>query len=189
MEDTFSDHIRRARAGDREALNDLLLEVQQQISRHARTKLGGLRARVRVSDLLQSTYLDVVRDIGEFRGASPGAFAAWVDGILEHNIRDKRRFFAAKKRAVEREDHQSASQLVDSVPNPLEEVASEEELGLVHEALELLPEHYRDVLRRRFEGQRFREIGEAIGSTESTTRVLHMRARAALILEVDRLRQ
>lgn len=191
MSGTPRDDIRKARTGDREALNRLLVRVHGRVTRRALTRLGpALQARLRISDLVQSTYLDVVRYIGEFDGESDDAFAAWVGRILENNIRDKRRFYAASKRATDPAGPQEIEDASATLRgNPSEDAAVEDELRLVNRALEELPAHYQEIIRLRImQGRRYDEIGSRLGRTASSARVLLARARAALILRIDRLR-
>ena len=79
----------RAREGQHEALEELLTRNRSRFQRAAGARLGeGLRRRVRASDVLQSTYVDVLSSIQDFRGTSEEDFARWVVRILETNIRD-----------------------------------------------------------------------------------------------------
>ena len=64
-----------------------------------------------------------------------------------------------------------------------------EDLVLVSRALEDLGEDYRQVIILRLvEGRTHKEVGELLGRTEAATRMLLSRARAALALARDRLR-
>lgn len=191
MAKNTKDEIARARAGDRDALNRLLLRVQEDVTLRALGRVGdGLRARVRVSDLLQSTYLEVVRGIAEFDGGTDEAFAAWVGRILENNIRDKRRFHTAKKRDQRREYGTSSNVQGPDCTNPAELAATLDELDFVQEAMARLPENYREVLQRRYlDNEAYDKLAEDLGRTASGVRVLAARARASLLMEIDRLRE
>ena len=59
-----------------------------------------LREKLSVSDIIQSTYLQVIRDVSKFDGDDDDAFAAWIGQILENTVKQKHRFFTARKRAA-----------------------------------------------------------------------------------------
>ena len=191
--DDFQADLRRARAGDRDALERLLARQHERLERMARRKLGtGLKARVRTSDILQSTFLDVIRSVPDFEGESEEAFGGWVARILENNIRDKGKYFAAQKRRepttpLDVED--DAPGLPAPTPTPSACAAGAEDLLLVSRALEALPEDYRRIIiLRQIDGRSHKEAAEILGRTEAATRMLLSRARASLAIEIDRLR-
>lgn len=183
----------KARKGDRQALDRVLGQVQERLRRLAQGRMGpGLRAKVRTSDVLQSTYLDVVRSVDRFEGDDEEAFVAWVARIMENNIRDKGKYFQARKRrdgdapTVPLDDNDT---LRASLPTPSAQAVRAEDLVLVSRAMEHLEDDYRDViLLRMVEGKSHKEIGDALGRSEAATRMLLSRARAALSLELEKLR-
>ncbi|MEE2711280.1 MAG: sigma-70 family RNA polymerase sigma factor [Planctomycetota bacterium] len=182
-----------ARGGDRRALDRLLETVHGRLRRLAEGRLGpGLRAKLRTSDVLQSTYLDVVKSVERFEGEDEEAFVGWVARIMENNIRDKGKYFQARKRR----DPEGATLPLNEAEDvktpgatPSVEVVRAEDLVLVSRALEDLGEDYRQVIILRLvEGRSHKEVGELLGRTEAATRMLLSRARAALALALDRLR-
>jgi len=182
-----------ARGGDRRALDRLLETVHGRLRRLAEGRLGpGLRAKMRTSDVLQSTYLDVVKSVERFEGEDEEAFVGWVARIMENNIRDKGKYFQARKRR----DPEGATLPLNEAEDvktpgatPSVEVVRAEDLVLVSRALEGLGEDYRQVIiLRLIEGRSHKEVGELLGRTEAATRMLLSRARAALALALDRLR-
>jgi DNA-directed RNA polymerase specialized sigma24 family protein len=172
--------LRRARDGDREALGELLLRAKPQLERAARAVLGDdLRARVRTSDL-------------DFRGRTEEAFAHWVARILENNVRDAGKFHGAQRRAKKKE---SSSTGVDFLPargtgsSPSATAALSDELVLIGRAMQRLPEDYRRVILLSMKpGANHTETAQTLQRSVGATRVLLARARATLILEMDRLR-
>lgn len=184
-----SDDIRQARSGDRDAIERLLERCAPRLERHAEARLGeGLRPRVRISDLVQSTYADVLRSVDGFTGTTEREFFAWVAQALENNIRDKVKGFGRLKRRGEQltpYDEPPPSERT----NPLSEIANKEEVELVHRAMSKLAPDHRQVLQLRFlDGHGHPEIAAALGRTETATRALLVRARLALMAEVKRLR-
>ncbi len=183
--DQLSLDLRRAREGDRRALDRLLESMQDRLRRIAEGRLGpGLRAKVRTSDVLQSTYLDVVKSLENFEGEDEAAFVAWVARIMENNIRDKGKYFQARKR----QEPGGGTVPLDAAGDaradgstPSVDAVRAEDLVLVSRALEELAEdHRRVIVLRMIEGRSHQEIGEQLNRSESATRMLLSRARAAL---------
>lgn len=182
--------LKSARSGDRTALDGVLESVQARLRAVATAKLSRLlRGRMRTSDLLQSTYLDVVRSIDRFRGDDEQTFVVWVTRIMENNIRDKVRFYDRAKRkqpgadVVEAEEDAPAPGL-----SPSRRAIQVEDLLVVSHALNALSEDQRQVIElRMIEGLDYPEIARKLGRKEGAVRMLLSRARAALALEMDRL--
>ncbi len=192
--DRITEDLRLARAGDRGALDRLLEAVQDRVRGIAEGRLGpGLRARIRTSDVLQSTYLDVVKGVATFEGEDESEFVAWVARIMENNIRDKGKFFQARKRR----DPAGGPLPIDEAagaefdgPTPSVDAVRAEDLVLVSRALEELAEdHRRVIVMRMIEGRSHQEIAEEMNRSESAARMLLSRARAALALKLEGLRR
>lgn len=184
--------IRKAKAGDRQALDSLLEDLQGRLRTVVERHLGTeLRARLRASDVLQSTYLDVVRSIRDFQGDDEEAFVAWVAAIVQNNVYDKGKYFnAGKRRSRDGADQALDDRLAipDPTPTPSMRAVRIENLLLVSKALENLSELHRQVLFLKLvEDRSHKEIADTIDRTEPATRMLLSRARAALALEMDRL--
>lgn len=88
----------RAAAGDREALGQLYLQHRERLLAIVRSRLGpGLREHLESADVLQSAFLDAVRDYS-VTGARD-AFLPWIARAVERAIIDRARYFHAEKRA------------------------------------------------------------------------------------------
>jgi RNA polymerase sigma-70 factor (ECF subfamily) len=182
--------LRRARQGDRHALDRVLDAIQGRLRALAERRLGPrLRARVRTSDVLQSTFLDVVRSLHRFDGDDMDQFVAWSSRIMENNIRDEDKYFQALKRNDATGaplELTAANDLPASRGNPREEVPRGEDLLVVLGALEHLPRDYRRVILLRVgEGLSHREVATILGRSESAVRMLLSRARASLALTLE----
>jgi RNA polymerase sigma-70 factor (ECF subfamily) len=191
MGSTIDDDVKKAKTGDRNALNRLLARNQERLSRMVRDQLGGgLRARVRTSDLLQSTYLDVIRGVKEFGGETEEAFLSWVGTIVEHNVLDRARYHGASKRAAEKEVSEGAARNAAATePSPSSKVAFTDDLLVVHRALDGLPPEYRQVIELKLiEGLTHEEVAARLNRTPLATRTLLARAKSALLFEIDRIR-
>ncbi len=77
----FETCLRRARAGDREALDQALQMIKSPLELAARHSLRGqLRGHMDTSDVVQTTYVDILRAIGQFKGNDAESFARRVSG-------------------------------------------------------------------------------------------------------------
>ncbi len=187
-----SEQIRAARAGDRDALSNLLARNHARLMQVARSRLrGGLRGKVRPSDLLQSAYYDAVRDFAQFRGEDDDAFVAWMGTIVEHTLHDKGRYFAADKREAARGVRLVTDVAVmdDRQRCPSADAADSDDLTVAREAMAYLSEDQRRVIDLCVhEGRTREEAAVTMGKSVGAVRVLLCRARAALICQVDRLK-
>lgn len=181
-----------AKNGDRAALERIITSTSERLTALIEARLGpGLRARVRTSDVLQSSYLQILRDVRSFDGEDEDSFVRWAGSIVENNIRMKARYFAAAKRGNEREaSDPNAAALAPSGASPSVAATHIEALMLVGRALERLPDEYQQViLLRTVEGLEHTEIAERMNRTPGAVRMLLSRARAALCLAADRLQR
>lgn len=185
------DDLRRARRGDREALARLLERNEERLRDLAELRLGhDLRARVRVSDVLQSTYLSALRYISEFDGEDDAKFTAWLIRILENNVREKGRFFGAAKRQREIPLPPHAEQIASVSPDPATRVAWADEFRVLAAAFDALPVPYRRVLfLRMVERLPYEEVAAVLERSSTACRTLFHRARAALAVECDKARK
>jgi RNA polymerase sigma-70 factor (ECF subfamily) len=192
MAGVHDDDVRRAKSGDRSALNRLLERNQERLNRLAHRHLGPrLRLKVRTSDLLQSTYLDVFRGLAEFEGETEEAFVGWFGRIVERNIQDKVRYLAAQRRNPLREVSESKARRSPARGlSPSAQLAFVDELLLVGRAIDRLPAEYRRVIELKVvKGLDHREVAKKLGRTEVSARTLLARARAALLVGIDELRR
>jgi RNA polymerase sigma-70 factor, ECF subfamily len=178
------DLIERARAGDREALGELL-ENYRGFLRGLADRLLDDRAagRLDASDVVQQTCLSVHKQIAEFQGENHAQFAAWLRQIHERNIRNAaRNQLHAGKRAIDRENRLPEDQAcVARQTSPSLRVVRSEESARLAQALACLAPDEQEALRRRYvDGQSITEIGEAMQLTRSALVWLMNRAMMAL---------
>ena len=155
--------VERARSGDLEAMDEL---VRRHTGTVYRTALGILRDEDRAQDAAQETFLKAMRGLAEFRGDS--AFRTWLLTIVVNEARG----------LLRRAGRRNEMSLEDSGPmsaggsDPAEQAATGSEVDRARACLEKLPEKQRMAVSLRiFEGLSFREVGEAIGSSEGAARV------------------
>ena len=93
------DLVRAAVAGDKVALGRLLLRLSRQL----RPRLANevpilLRRHVDCDDLLQQTFVRIVRDLHQLRDISANGFSCWASQVANHCLLDTLRIARAGKR-------------------------------------------------------------------------------------------
>jgi len=159
--------LERARRGDARAFEQLALEVERPLYRHAARMLGHDDAE----DCVQDALLSAWKSLGSFEGTS---FRAWVFRIVTNRALDRLR---SRRRHPElpldppAEDDDSAGWAEPAALGPeLADLASDREaLRVVEEALDRIPPDQRAaLLLRDVEGFAYEEIA-TITSTEIGT--------------------
>jgi len=168
----FATLLQQARNGDGEAIRQLLTRTQVRLQRVVDTRLGArLRASLRRSDVMQNSYLAMLDALPRFPGTTEDDFVQWVARIIENDIHRQHRWFRAKKRAA---------------PSPSQEFASREEQAQLLAAMKRLePDHAKVLELTAFENLSHREVAERMSRTEGACRMLLLRARAALALDLE----
>jgi RNA polymerase sigma-70 factor (ECF subfamily) len=172
--------MRDARQGSSEALGRVLQRCRAFLLRVAEQELGAdLRAKGGASDLVQDTFLEAQRDFGRFEGQSETELLGWLRRMLLNNLANfARHYRGTDKRRIDREVGLDTPRgLAGSVLTPSAVAMSQEQAAALHQAMERLPEQYRQVLALRYQHERtFEQIGEAMGMTFSAARKLWLRA-------------
>jgi RNA polymerase sigma-70 factor (ECF subfamily) len=182
-----------ARAGNRAALGNLLQRYRSYLNLLAEYQLGRrLRGKVDASDLVQETFLEANRDFAQFRGSTEAELAAWLRRILATSLANLvGRYYGTRRRDVrlERELADELEQssraldagLVAKQSSPSHEAARRDQSLLLADALEQLPEDYRQVLvLRHLEERSFPEIARHMGRSLDSVKNLWARALARL---------
>jgi RNA polymerase sigma-70 factor, ECF subfamily len=168
--------IRRARDGDRDALDRLCAVYRPFLRLLAQSGAGAeVNRRAETSDVVQLTELDVTQSIQDFRGTTEPEFSAWLKRIMRRNIADAVRNNRAAKRDVRKEARLedpcgsatvSWFQPVGSDATPSQFVMRGEAALHLALALESLPLDQRDVVRlRHIEGLKLHEIAAELHKT------------------------
>lgn len=179
--------IHDVRRDSQVALGRLLENCQQYLLIVAQGELGDeLQAKAGASDLVQESLLEAQQAFGRFQGTTREEFLAWTRKILLHNVANlRRKYRQAEKRQVGREvplvdgaSSESVEALLAAADtSPSGRAIRQENVELVHRAMERLPEHYRLVLELRHGQQRtFEQIGQALGRSADAARMLWWRA-------------
>jgi RNA polymerase sigma-70 factor (ECF subfamily) len=185
--------LRRAQAGDNSALGKLLERYNGYLTLLARLQIDRrLRGKVDASDLVQETFLEAHRDFSQFRGTTPEEWAGWLRQILATNVANQvRRYLGTRARDVRLErrlavELEASSQALDrglaaSQSTPSQQAARREQALLLAEALQQLPEGYREVIiLRQLQGLSFPEVSRRMGRTLDSVKNLWARALARL---------
>src|SRR5262245_37975510 len=97
--------IEEARAGKREAYEELLrtyrADLERRLRGHVSPQLG---QRVDSSDVIQEAVIDAVKGFDSFEYRGQGSFRAWLGRILENRLRMDVHFHVGReRRSVRRE--------------------------------------------------------------------------------------
>lgn len=96
---TEQELIQEAVAGDRAALQGLLLAHYREIENIVRRRFNSeLAAHLEVEDVVQDVLVDVHRGISHFKDGDSGNFNAWLQRIAENRVIDTVRHFRRLKR-------------------------------------------------------------------------------------------
>jgi RNA polymerase sigma-70 factor (ECF subfamily) len=184
MTESISTLLRRARSGDREALDRLfglcrsyvLLIAEAQVNSWAGAKFSA-------SDLVQQTLMDAYRGFAEFRGGTTAEWLGWLRQIASHNACDLARHYAGtQKRLVKKEvplepDGQAVRGPGDAPNSPsIEAVLQEQQLLLADAIAQLSPDHREVIVLRNLQGLSFADIAERLGRSRPAVQMLWMRA-------------
>jgi RNA polymerase sigma-70 factor (ECF subfamily) len=185
--------LQEARGGDAATLGRLLETYRRYLALLARVQIGQrLQGKVDASDVVQETFLEAHQNFPRFRGGSEAEFVAWLRQILAGNLADLlRRYLGAKGRDVrlEREIQDAFDRssilldrgLVAQQSSPSQQAARREQSVILADALEQLPDDYRDVLvLRHLEGLSFPEVARRMGRSLDSVEKLWMRGLARL---------
>jgi RNA polymerase sigma-70 factor (ECF subfamily) len=159
----------------------------------ARLQIGRrLQGKVDAADLVQETFLQAHRDFGQFRGTTADELTAWLRQILAHQTAMcVRRYYATQRRDVrlERElavELDQSSRVLDQgllarSSSPSRQAVRREQAVLLADALERLPEDYREVIvLRHMEDLSFPEVARRMGRTVDSVKKLWPRAMVQL---------
>jgi RNA polymerase sigma-70 factor (ECF subfamily) len=147
-----------------------------------------LRNKVDDADLVQETFLEAHRHFDGFRGSSEAELISWLRQILAATLANLlRRYYGTQRRNVrlEREladdlDHSSqalGAALAAQQSTPSQQAARREQAVLLADALERLPDAYREVIiLSHLEGLSFPEVARRMGRTLDSVKNLWARA-------------
>jgi RNA polymerase sigma-70 factor (ECF subfamily) len=180
-----------AQAGSQEALGQMLDACRRYLLFIAGQELDpGLQGKGGASDLVQETLLEAFRDFANFQGESEQELRGWLRRLLLNNVVNfGRRYRDTAKRQAGIEvpigDPSSdlAETLIGGDSTPSAHAMAHEQTRAVEQALERLPDDYRQVISLRLQDDLpFEEIGRQMNRSTNAAEKLWLRA-------IERLRQ
>jgi RNA polymerase sigma-70 factor, ECF subfamily len=186
-----ADLIRRAAEGDLEAMAALFTRHRDRLERVVSLRMDPrLQGRIDPADILQETYLEVSRRIGEYAQRPTVSAFVWLRSLATQKLVDlMRHHLGVKARAVGREfsiDNYAAppassaslaAELVGRLTSPSLAAIRAETRAQIEEALGRLDEVDREVLTlRHFEMMTNAEVAEALVLTPAAASMRYMRA-------------
>lgn len=174
--------VARARAGEREAWNDLYRRVHDPLLLAVRARLGArLRGALESEDVLQSVVKDALADIDRFEPRGPGSLQRWLATCVLNKIRTH-----ARRQVVrERVELAGPEALERAAPEERPRYLASERFERLEIALDALSEEMREVvLLRAIEGRSNAEAAELCGKHPDAVSKAYNRALARLALAV-----
>ncbi len=187
--------IRAAQDGCTISLGQLLDAYRPFLLAIARDSLDkDLQAKANPSDLVQQTFIEAQRDLGQANLRGEDDFRAWMRKLLLNNIADFHQSYRRAKRSVQREqavDDLSSQDFLGNLAtgdadSPSQDASRREELARVEAALARLPIEYRQViLWRNREHLTIAEIATRLDRSADAARLLWARAVQRLKKEME----
>ena len=175
MNDAIDDDVlmQRTARGEEAAFRLLVQRWEKEVLAFLIYMLG---SHEEAEDLVQDTLVKVYRQAGRYR--PEGKFRSWLFRIAGNLARSRlRRRKILRWVNFDRTEHDQA----DGGPGPQQQLEEKESVIAVRAALAGLPHRQRQaLLLHRYQGLKYREIAEAMGTTVPGVESLIQRALAAL---------
>jgi RNA polymerase sigma-70 factor (ECF subfamily) len=169
-DDTDRELIARWRAGDDRAATQLVERHAQALARFAVSS----GERNEVDELVQDTFVRAFNSLDGFRGDS--SFRTWLFTIQRRLLVDRKR---AEKRRRDRDEVKEAD--AATAYDALDSVVADETQQRLQGAIAKLSPTQKEVFALRVsEGLSYKEIAEAVGTTEGAARVHYHNAMRAV---------
>jgi RNA polymerase sigma-70 factor (ECF subfamily) len=184
-----------ARAGDAAIVGKMLEGYRSYLSLLARLQISRrLQGKVDAADLVQETFLEAHRHLARFRGGTEAELVSWLRQILATQVAHLLRRYCGSQRRDVRLERQLALELEKSShvldhgllardSSPSQRAQRREQAVLLADALDRLPQDYREVIiLRHLEGLTFPQVAQRLGRSVDSVDKLWIRA-------LDRLRR
>ncbi|GBD34961.1 ECF RNA polymerase sigma-E factor [bacterium HR36] len=181
--DEVADLVARARSGDFEAFQEIVLRYQSRIYTFARRLLGN---DADAEDVTQETFLALLEHLDQYRGEGP--LLSWLLRIAANEVH---RLWRRQNRQVAQADATEEEDSISQLPrpefiapwrdDPQQLLLRRETATLLDQALAELPEKYRAVfVLRDIEGFSTEQTAEMLGLSVANVKVRLLRARLML---------
>lgn len=189
---TTESRIRKAIAGDADALTSLLRQFGPEVERSLQIN-SVWQTMLEPADVMQVTYLEAFLRIGAFDPDRADSFVAWLRRVAQNNLKDAIRGLERQKQPQPR-DRIKPPKFEDSLvglyemleagtSSPSRQVRRQEACSLLESSIRLLPDRYAEVVRRYdLECQPIGDVANALGKSPGAVHMLRARAH-------DRLRE
>lgn len=185
---SFEDLLRRARFGDRNALDELFQRALPRLRRAASRRAAGSRA-AGASDVLQEALERALRKLDTFEGASEAEWHAWLARIVDSRAAQSMRDAHRKKRAIPGGlplDTPEAEAAPSPGTSPSREASRREEWQILLGCLHELPDDQREAIRwHHLEGLSFDDAAVRMGKTALAVKGLVRRGIQAIQTRVE----
>jgi len=178
--------LRRCRAGDQQALAELMSNHREEVRQFVARRLDGeLRARIDASDVVQEAQMDMCRRLPDFLERQPMPFHLWLrKTAYERLLMLRRRHVEAARRATGREVSLPdpsvmliARQFMAAGSTPSQQVHRRDLARRVRQAVAQLSEADREILlMRNYEGLSYQEAACLLDIEISAARQRYGRA-------------
>ena len=171
-EEDGRDLLRRAVAGDREAIGDLLAQVRPSLVRYCRARLGRAHGSYEAADdVAQEVLLAVLTALPRYRDEGR-PFVAFVYGVAAHKVADHHR--AAVRRPLPVAD---VPESPDAALGPEDLAIRSADADTARALVALLPDNQRELIMLRVAaGLSAEETGAVLGMSAGAVRVAQHRA-------------
>ncbi|MCA9094487.1 MAG: sigma-70 family RNA polymerase sigma factor [Planctomycetaceae bacterium] len=168
----WADLIQRAQSGCRDSFDILSRNCWTYLHIAAREELAReLHRKIAPSDLVQQTFLAAYAKFNQFKGQSDKELISWLKTILVRQAATAGRHFRQARQSdneIPIDDHDVSDK---NNKTPSKKMMTLENREQMMEAMQQLPEHYREVLQLHlFDGQTFEAIGQRIGKSADAVR-------------------
>ncbi len=183
--------LERARAGDKQALNELIGRHRARLRRMVELRLDRrLQSRIDASDVIQEAYVEVVRRLGEYLSEPSYPLFLWLRLIVGERLLKLHRYhLGTQMRDAELEvsiyrgalpaasSAALAAQLLGKHTSPTQAAMRAERMMRLQEALNALDPMDREVLSlRHFEEMTLTETALSLGIEQSAAAKRYIRA-------------
>ena len=180
--------ITRALTGDQKAYELLLVRHRKAIF-HVVTKI--VRNKEEAQDLVQETFMKAFNALASYR--SEYKFSTWLYKIAANCaidfVRKKRIEALSLDRPIETKDGQVEIELPDSTWDPEKDLVRKQKLRSIDEAIESLPDKYREVIiYRHKDDMSYEEIASVLETPVGTVKARIFRARELLKKKLKSIR-
>jgi RNA polymerase sigma-70 factor (ECF subfamily) len=180
--------IARALNGDQKAYEALLIRHRKAIF-HVVTKI--VRNNDEAQDLVQETFMKAFNALASYR--SQYRFSTWLYKIAANSaidyVRKKRIEALSLDQPIETQDGQVELELADRTWDPEQDLVRKQKLQSIDEAIDSLPDKYREVIiYRHRDDKSYEEIASILKTPVGTVKARIFRARELLKKKLKSIR-